>query len=839
MRTLPFVVALLILSACDAPDNPDPGTVDQDGDGSPVSEDCNDADPRVFPGNPEVCDGVDNNCNAAVDDGDDRTTYYADADNDGFGDPKTSVLACIVPDGHVADNTDCNDADGRFNPLAVEADCTDPADYNCDGSVGYEDADNDGVPACEDCDDASAAVKPDAVEVCNNIDDNCDRIVDLDAADRPTFYPDADGDSFGNTRLPVLACEAPAGHVVDGTDCDDASNLSYPGAPERCDAEDNNCDGAAGGDEVDADSDTFLACEECNDRSAAVFPGADETCNKVDDDCDGTIDESAAIDAVVWYRDADKDGWGTSSGSVRACVAPRDHVDRGGDCDDGNADANPGEDERCNKVDDDCDGATDEASAIDAGTWYADADADGWGAGAGSRACVAPAGQVSRSGDCDDKNKDANPAQDELCSTTFDDDCDGRTNEPSAVDAADWYKDGDKDGYGDPTVRSTACTAPAGYVSAATDCRDTDPLVYPGAGELCSTTYDDDCDGSVNESDAKDTKTWYADADGDRYGSPKVTTKACTAPSGFVVDDKDCDDADDKTYPGAEDVCDGVDNDCTGLVDDDDAYLGSDKLCPADTCNDLLAVRSSASDGTYWVDPSGSAPVLTYCDMTTDGGGWTLASYAYNGSAATDSTNHNHWSLKCGGGTFAPTARGTSSASFAAVDLAQASTEMAISMNLSGGSVTTGNMKAYDRAYSFKIPDPSAVTFVNHAYNGGSWGTGSSQAGACTAVTVKGLVGDTSTYSRYTLKHSLGATWTDSYPTGYGATSRSSCVGPGGSSEGPFVHSYHSGDGWGGSHGITVKSCDISTAGRTQYNYLGTWSATSNGFTGSNAIWFR
>ena len=80
------------------------------------------------------------------------TTYYRDADGDGFGNPADSILACSQPIGYVANNTDCNDG----NP----------------------------------------AVHPGATEVCNGIDDDCNGQVD-DGLVFTRYYPDADGDGYG------------------------------------------------------------------------------------------------------------------------------------------------------------------------------------------------------------------------------------------------------------------------------------------------------------------------------------------------------------------------------------------------------------------------------------------------------------------------------------------------------------------------------------------------------------------------------------------------------------------------------------------------------------------
>jgi len=99
------------------------------------------------------------------------------------------------------------------------------------------------------------------------------------------------------------------------------------------------------------------------------------------------------------------------------------------------------------------------------------------------------------------------------------------------------------------------------------DCDDADPAVHPLAIEICD-GIDNDCDGETDEDDALDAATWFADSDGDGFGDILSPSASCTQPSGAVSDDEDCDDSDATAYPGAEEVCDGADNDCVGLVDD-------------------------------------------------------------------------------------------------------------------------------------------------------------------------------------------------------------------------------------------------------------------------------
>lgn len=99
------------------------------------------------------------------------------------------------------------------------------------------DADGDGY--CEsDCDDADAAIHPDAVETCDGVDEDCDGSVDEGAG--PTWYIDSDGDGYGGEA--VVSCEAPDAYADNGADCDDTDETVYPGAEELSDGQDNDCD---------------------------------------------------------------------------------------------------------------------------------------------------------------------------------------------------------------------------------------------------------------------------------------------------------------------------------------------------------------------------------------------------------------------------------------------------------------------------------------------------------------------------------------------------------------------------------------------------------------------
>jgi len=344
-----------------------------------------------------------------------------------------------------------------------------------------------------------------ATELCNAIDDDCNGIID---------------DGFGTRMCGVGACL----RVV--LDCSGGGGVTCtPGlpSPEVCNGADDDCNGMT--DDgiaplscgVGACARTLAAC--VGGVAATCTPGAPgpEVCNGLDDDCDGSVDNGLA-DLVCGLGVCRRTAPACSGGGPGTCVP------------------GAGGTEICgNRLDDDCDGMTDELCACDASV---DADFDGY------NQCV----------DCDDTNGAVHPTRPEVCDGV-DQDCDGVIDEGF---------DSDGDTFStcapDPLLR---------------DCDDAVRTTYPGAPELCGAAgtgdgVDNDCDGYVDEVCMPCSTR---DADGDGYSQ-------CTG---------DCDDTRLAVHPGAAEVCDGYDTDCNRFTIDN---CGVSERCNwtggADVCRDDL-----------------------------------------------------------------------------------------------------------------------------------------------------------------------------------------------------------------------------------------------------------
>ena len=262
--------------------------------------DCDDTNPNINPGNVEICDGIDNNCDGNQDDEDLNVlivsgTEFRDNDNDGYGDITSAMWKCEQPEGYSNQAGDCDDTNHLIYPGVAEV-IGDGVDQNCDGFEScYSDADNDGYGGINtqlttdlsctqggvsinstDCDDTNYNVKT------STNDQDCDGVVtNEDCDDNNTSMPNNDYDCDGtitendcndlNENSTIVAFDADCDGILTNDDCNDNDENS------TTIAEDNDCDGTVSG-------------YDCNDNDSLSTTFANDA------DCDGTITENDCND---------------------------------------------------------------------------------------------------------------------------------------------------------------------------------------------------------------------------------------------------------------------------------------------------------------------------------------------------------------------------------------------------------------------------------------------------------------------------------------------------------------------------------------------------------------
>ncbi len=530
----------------------------------------------------EVCNGVDDDCDGPVDE---MPTDVGRACGTGLpGVCAAGRRICeagapvCAPDTPATDEV-CNglddDCDGAVDEVfgvgalctAGDGGCAREGTIRCIDGVGACDA-TPGAPTAEVCngldDDCDGALdeQPRQDEACNGGDDDCDGLIDEGFA---LGEPCEEGE--GACRTDGVTVCGPRDTVVCG---------AVPGDPrdEVCNGVDDDCDGAPDegllvGDPCEVGVGACLRVGEgiCGDDGPAVCsaePGAPvrEVCNGIDDDCDGTTDEGFAVGSPC-------------SAGIGECQTEGQRVcaDERLVCD---AVAGEAQDERCDMLDNDCDGAVDEefplGAACEVGVGACRARGEFVCDGNGGLTCGAVPGE----------------RQVEVCNDV-DDDCDGDVDEV--------------EGVGRRCAIGIGLCARDGRQA----CGDGGALVCVGepgqpTDELCD-GEDQDCDGAADEDFP--------------LGEPcSVGVGGCAREAVWVCDDNGgarCDAVPDA--PAAE-LCDAVDNDCDGAVDE----VASCEVYPS--CED--ARRAGGESGVYLLVDPDDAPHSVWCDMATDGGGWAL-----------------------------------------------------------------------------------------------------------------------------------------------------------------------------------------------------------------------
>ncbi len=307
------------------------GCHDNDLDGfTNCDGDCDDFDDTIYPGASDLCsDGVDQDCNGAIDDG--------GCDQSGYS--NLSSPCAINVCGY--DPFCCNSG---WDIICAGEAIADPICQSC--LCGCYDNDLDTYTNCDgDCNDFDSSIYPGAPEICsNNVDEDCNGLIDdlAGACDNPG-YSDFSGqcgstvcgyDPFCCNTEWDLICASEAAAEPLCTYC-------------LCGCYDNDLDG-------------YTNCDgDCDDFDETINPGMAEICNDLDDNCDFFIDEGLTF--LDYYSDDDQDGFGAIY-LGNYCAAPAFSSTLDGDCDDNNSDVNPGAMDICsNDIDEDCSGNVDDA----------------------------------------------------------------------------------------------------------------------------------------------------------------------------------------------------------------------------------------------------------------------------------------------------------------------------------------------------------------------------------------------------------------------------------------------------------------------------------------------
>ncbi len=490
--------------------------------------DCNDTVSSINPNAQEICDGMDNNCDGLIDNGLTFTTFYADADQDGYGNINDSIVACSQPTGYVSNSSDCDDTNASLNPGATDIPLN-GIDEDCSGSDApllpislgiYQFA---GTVDCATQDNAASNTNIDLTfSNFNGVGTNCATGGGIFNRSGWNTGSSVDLNQYNEFSVTAANCKV--------MNLDRVAFKFRPsgsaGSPvwhlrSSLDNYASDIDFGTGVNVNNAYLDDTVFLTNYSNLSQVTFRfyitemlGTTTTWRMDDVSLYGNV---ISLSPQTYYADNDGDGYGNPLIDTVTCSAPINFVSDNSDCDDANNQINP------------------------LTVWYYDNDGDQIGDSLTNfTGCNAPTGYVLAAGDCDDNNTQVSGP-------------------------VTYYVDNDGDLFGNDSTAQSLCQNPGiGYVTAGGDCNDADSLINPNASEICD-GIDNDCDGLTD--DGLVFAMYYVDADGDGFGDEATGVESCSQPQNTITIGGDCDDANDQIYPGATEICDGIDNDCDGVDD--------------------------------------------------------------------------------------------------------------------------------------------------------------------------------------------------------------------------------------------------------------------------------